>query len=1042
MIKAERGSVRVSGRGFFAANVVFRTHGQTSQGSGGPVRVLGSARRGGGPAGSFVMSGLELRFLGDLTVVRDGEPLALPPSKKTRALLAYLALSQRPFRREHLCELLWEIPDDPRGSLRWSLSKLRRLVDDDGQPRIVADRSHVRFDATDVAIDVAALHALVGDNLAARPIAELEDAAGRYRGNLLEGLELANFHDFHAWFVAERELAGRAQSRLLATLVQRLAETPQRALEHARALVAINPYDEAARATLIRLLVTLGHTDEAAQQYQLATRMLEELGAPASRALYEAWRGPPGGVVASTVGTPPQPVAAPPVAGDLVGRESQMKWLAELFSEVTARRQARFALVRGEPGIGKSRLLQATAALAREAGALLLEASAFESEAIRPFALWIDAVNRRETDTGSAIFAPEQNDSRDRLFARLSDLVARETTNRPVVLLFDDLQWCDESSAAALHYVARMNRQRPLLGVLAARDDAIAANTALQQLLRGLRHDDLLQELKLGPLGEDAVRRLIAQRAPGADGERLSRECGGNPLLAIELARAESAGDSAGSLDELVRERLSRLDTDAADVLRWAAVLAPRIDLPSLARVADLDTGRIGEALEAAERQAMLLPADSGFRFTHNLIARSVYQDISPARRQAMHRRVAELLEREAAVDPARATDLAHHAAHSGDAALAARAMVSAGRLCLRFFANDDALALARRGIEWAEQLPAAERTCLILELRDIMLAAAPVDDWKTAAAEFVALAEQALDHGALAHARLGYQMASYLRWVHGQWTSARDESLQAERVTRSADEREHIVGMAEAAKCLAMLERDLTRADAMLMEAQALAVRRRLSHHAIPAALGMLRFHENRLEEASELFEEARTLCKSVGDRVNEFQANEYLVMIDFERGRFDAALERCSALVDIGDRLREGSEAPFARALEGLCRYALTDETGALDAALEDLRIADAKHRLAYTLTRAALIDIERDRPADAAARATEALGYAELLGRATETTLAHVAIAQACRATGDAAGFERHTAAIDDFADAPVACWARARAAKMTAASGPEA
>ena len=99
------------------------------------------------------MAALELKFLGQLEVVRAGERIALPPSKKTRALLAYLALNPRTFRREHLCELLWEIPDDPRGSLRWSLSKLRQLVDDDTHQRIVADRVGVRFDATNVTID-------------------------------------------------------------------------------------------------------------------------------------------------------------------------------------------------------------------------------------------------------------------------------------------------------------------------------------------------------------------------------------------------------------------------------------------------------------------------------------------------------------------------------------------------------------------------------------------------------------------------------------------------------------------------------------------------------------------------------------------------------------------------------------------------------------------------------------------------------------------------------------------------------------------------
>ena len=94
------------------------------------------------------MAALALKFLGDPEIARGSERVELPPSRKTRALLAYLALTGRAFRREHLCELLWEIPDDPRGSLRWSLSKLRRLVDDEARERIVADRLAVRFDAT------------------------------------------------------------------------------------------------------------------------------------------------------------------------------------------------------------------------------------------------------------------------------------------------------------------------------------------------------------------------------------------------------------------------------------------------------------------------------------------------------------------------------------------------------------------------------------------------------------------------------------------------------------------------------------------------------------------------------------------------------------------------------------------------------------------------------------------------------------------------------------------------------------------------------
>ncbi len=79
---------------------------------------------------------LEFRVLGEFEVVRDGATVTLPPSRKTRALLAYLALSRQEHRREKLCEIFWDVPDDPRGALRWSLSKIRPLVDDPAHPRL------------------------------------------------------------------------------------------------------------------------------------------------------------------------------------------------------------------------------------------------------------------------------------------------------------------------------------------------------------------------------------------------------------------------------------------------------------------------------------------------------------------------------------------------------------------------------------------------------------------------------------------------------------------------------------------------------------------------------------------------------------------------------------------------------------------------------------------------------------------------------------------------------------------------------------------
>jgi DNA-binding SARP family transcriptional activator len=75
---------------------------------------------------------LQIKVLGELAVVREAQEIVLPASKKTRALLAYLALANRRQRRDHLCQMLWNAPDDPRASLRWSLTKLRRVLNEDG----------------------------------------------------------------------------------------------------------------------------------------------------------------------------------------------------------------------------------------------------------------------------------------------------------------------------------------------------------------------------------------------------------------------------------------------------------------------------------------------------------------------------------------------------------------------------------------------------------------------------------------------------------------------------------------------------------------------------------------------------------------------------------------------------------------------------------------------------------------------------------------------------------------------------------------------
>src|SRR5439155_11831548 len=134
------------------------------------------------------MMALEIRLLGRLELFRTGASVALPPSKKSRALLAYLVATRGRHSRAHLCELLWDGPDDPRAALRWSLTKIRPLLDDDGVARIAADHEQVSFEPAGALVDLASLRAEAGTDPASLPIDVLTRAAGRFRGEFLEAL--------------------------------------------------------------------------------------------------------------------------------------------------------------------------------------------------------------------------------------------------------------------------------------------------------------------------------------------------------------------------------------------------------------------------------------------------------------------------------------------------------------------------------------------------------------------------------------------------------------------------------------------------------------------------------------------------------------------------------------------------------------------------------------------------------------------------------------------------------------------------------------
>jgi TolB-like protein len=250
---------------------------------------------------------LEIRVLGGLEVIRDGTSVTLPPSRKTRALLGYLALTRCPHRREQLCELFWDVPDDPRGALRWSLSKIRPLVDQPQVLRLAADRQSVELRTG--ALEVDFFSAQVCANAKAAATGELARAASSFRGPLLADLDLPANGEFHSWLSGLREDSRTLQIRILRALTERLGATPQEALPYVRELVRVDPFDETAWALLISTLASAGRSGEIRQQYEAGLRSLQEVGG-GSGPLLHAWRA----VQASTTRSPARDTAPPALA--------------------------------------------------------------------------------------------------------------------------------------------------------------------------------------------------------------------------------------------------------------------------------------------------------------------------------------------------------------------------------------------------------------------------------------------------------------------------------------------------------------------------------------------------------------------------------------------------------------------------------------------------------------------------------------------------------------------------------------------------------
>jgi DNA-binding SARP family transcriptional activator len=462
-----------------------------------------------------VVPRLEIRLLGELEVLADGVKLALPQSRKTRALLGYLLLTGHEHRRDRLCSLLWDVADGPRAALRWSLSKLRELVDVPALKRLVSDREHVSLNTAGVYMDTLELPRLLGPNLQSAPAHALATARGLFRGELLEGIDLADFHGFSAWLLAERSRFREQHRRVLTTLIEHSGGHPERVLPLIRELVQIDPTDEAARAKLLEVLHATGAIGEAHEQARANQRLLAT-GKPVPAALAQ-----PSERAAAAL----DPASSSETQA-LIGRDSELAALRAWLDDPDAPLKA--WLIQGEAGMGKSRLLREHERLAERMGARCVRVRVPDARPGWPYAALQALLAQLEQGSkgpleqlveasvptpqpNSSLAPPTAAGSHEQLLQAVQAVIERAVhAHAPLVLLLDDVHHLDDASIELLHHCALNLRAQRIGFVLSARNSELHDRPSVARTLRALRREHVLEELSLAALTLEQTTRCAA----------------------------------------------------------------------------------------------------------------------------------------------------------------------------------------------------------------------------------------------------------------------------------------------------------------------------------------------------------------------------------------------------------------------------------------------------------------------------------------------------------------------------------------------------